>query len=242
MSSRPELIGRLLETLLKLASPGRALNVEELAENALLSKDQVEKMLKVLGIPSEEVRLSEDLRLEVVLRGLELGVDGSLIARYLSWREFEKLVARVLGKAGYGSIWNLRISSREGRVQVDVLAYRGDLMLLIDCKRWNKPPAPSEEARIVEEQERRLRILRGLLEGISKPGEGSRTVYLVPVVLSLYQPSKPLMKGHVFSSIGSFESALDYIERAFFQLRHERLRIKRGIPLDKLVLRLRAGL
>jgi len=237
---RPELVGRLLETLLKLASSREAVSIGELAENALLSRDQVGEILKVLGIPPRDVRLDEGLRSEIVLRGLELGVDGSLIARYLSWREFERLAARVLEKAGYGSVWNLRIASREGRVQVDVLAYRGDLMLLIDCKRWNKPLTPSAEARIAEEQERRLRILGKLLRETSEAGEDFSVVYLVPAVLSLYRPSKPLLRGHVFSSIGSFGSALGYIERAFFQLRHEKLRLRRGIPLDKLISRLRA--
>ena len=111
-------------------------------------------------------------------------------------------------------------------------------MLLIDCKHWNRPPPPSAELKILESQERRMLFLKELIEEMGFGGD-LQTIYLVPLVLSLYQPSKPILRGHVFTSINSFRAALEYVQDAYFQLRHEKIKIPRAMTIKFLVRRLK---
>jgi len=108
----------------------------------------------------------------------------------------------------------------------------------VDCKRWNKPLPPSVEENVKEGQERRMLILKKIIENMSWRDE-EHTVYLIPLVLSLYQPSKPLLGGHVFASIRNLRSAIEFIERSYFQLRHELLKIRRELALKELIWKLR---
>jgi len=234
MSPRTDLLSKVLEAVLKFSSINKPLSLEEISNYTLISKDQVRRMLNILRLPEEEPRLREEEKIEAVLIGLRFGVDGSAVARYLSWKEFEKLVTRILLEMGYDAEWNLRLSHEKGHVQLDILAYNGNLMLVIDCKRWNRPLAPSAESNIKEGQERRLVFLKELIKEI--PWEGRQHVtYLVPLVLSLYQPSKPILGGHVFASIKNLKSAISFVEKSFFQLRNEAIRIPKEFTLKDIV-------
>ncbi len=238
MALRAESISKVLEIILKLSSENKLISVDEVSDLALISRDQVRKILEALGVKAESLQLAEAAKIEAILNGLKLGVDGGAIARYLSWREFEKLVTRILEGAGYDAEWNLTLSHGRERIQIDVLAYNGSLLLLVDCKRWNKPLPPSAEESVREGQERRMLILKEIVENLSWRDE-RHLIYLTPLVLSLYQPSKPLLGGHVFASIRNLGSAIEFIERSYFQLRHELLRVPRGLTLKELILKLK---
>ena len=238
MVLRAESVSKVLETILKLSSENRIISIDEISDLTLISRDQVHKILEALGVEGEGPQLAEAVKIEAILNGLKLGVDGGAIARYLSWREFEKLVTRILEEAGYDVEWNLTLSHKGERIQIDVLAYNGNLLLLVDCKRWNKPLPPSVEESVKEGQERRMLILKKIIENMSWRDE-EHTVYLIPLVLSLYQPSKPLLGGHVFASIRNLRSAIEFIERSYFQLRHELLKIRRELALKELIWKLK---
>ncbi|MCD6591624.1 MAG: hypothetical protein J7K78_01230, partial [Thaumarchaeota archaeon] len=121
MNIRSEIIARVLEAILKLSSAKSPVTIDELLEETLISREQLEKILKILDLPPYELRLTEEARIRAILRGLEFGVEGKHLAKYLNWKGFEKLIAEILRRAGYSSEWNLTISSREGRIQIDIL-------------------------------------------------------------------------------------------------------------------------
>lgn len=238
MALRAENVSKVLEAILKLSAINKPISLEEISKQTLVSRDQVHRIVEALGIQAEASQLAEAAKIEAILKGLKLGADGRTIARHLSWREFERLVTRVLEEAGYDVEWNLRLSCGKERVQVDVLAYNGNLLLLVDCKRWNKPLPPSAEENIRRSQERRLSLLKELIGERSWEDE-EHLVYLIPLVLSLYRPSKTLLGGHVFASIRDLESAIEFIKRSYFQLRHELLKIRRELTLKELILNLK---
>jgi len=233
-----EAYSRTVEALLKLSKSYEKLKVNDIAEQALLPRDQVLRILSQFGFYEEEFPLTEDRKVDIVLQALERGIDGERIARYLDWREFEKLVGKVFSRVGYETLWNLNLILEGQKCQIDLLAYRSNLILLIDCKHWKKPPPPSAELKIIEAQERRLEILRRIIEGVTKRDIEPKRIYLVPLVLSLYQPSRKILEGHVFSSIGKLRGMLEYIESAYFQLRHEKLKIPAEEDLSNIISRI----
>jgi len=224
-----EAYSRTIEALLKLSKNSEKLNVNDVAEYVLLPRGQVLKILSEFGLHQEEFKLTEDKKIRIVLQALEHGIEGEKVARYLDWKEFEKLVGEVFSRAGYETLWDLNLVVRRQRCQVDLLAYQGNLILLIDCKHWKRPPPPSAELNIVEAQERRLKILKQALEQVARESREFKQIYLIPLVLSLYQPSKRILKGHIFSSMGKLRGMLEYLESAYFQVRHEKL----SVPLEE---------
>ncbi|MCD6341292.1 MAG: restriction endonuclease, partial [Thaumarchaeota archaeon] len=165
------------------------------------------------------------MKIDAVLKAFEIGIDGERLSRHLAWREFEKLVNKILRRSDYQTEWNLTVTHKRERCQIDLLAYRGRIMLLIDCKHWKRPPTPSAELKMIEAQERRLRVLKSLLRNIYPSDEGFHELYLVPMVLALYQPSKRILNGHLFGSIGKLRSLIEYVESAYFHVRHEKVKI-----------------
>ncbi|MCX8187521.1 MAG: restriction endonuclease [Nitrososphaeria archaeon] len=235
---RREAIARLIETILKILKAGERSSISTLSEKALISKELVRGILSSWGILGDVVELKEEEKIDIALKALEQGVDGERISRYLNWAEFEKLVARAFEKAGYQTKWNIRLTQRGRRHQIDLLAYRGHIVLLIDCKHWKRPPPPSATSRMVEIQERRLMALKNKIESRVKSDEKLREIYFIPMVLSLYQPSRKVVNGHVFASIGNLRGLLDYVESAYFQIRHEKMKIAREQYLEDLLTRI----
>jgi len=225
-----EVVGKVVEAVLKTSR----LEAGELSELLLLPREEIERALEFLSL-SGRGELDEEDKVEAVLRALELGIDGKVLARYLGWREFEKLAAKVFDRIGYETIWNLVLSAGKKRVQIDLIAYRGNLLLVIDCKHWKIPPPPSAEMRIVEGQERRLELLKEILESFRE--QSSTEVYAVPLVLSLYQPSKKIVNGHLFSSISNLRGLIEYVESAYFQVRHVKIPIPGANRLPDLLRR-----
>jgi len=230
-----EVVARLVEILLKDYKAGEKLSVPDLSEKALISQELARKIFSSWGLPGDVIELTEEKRLDLIIKALEQGVDGDRISRYLDWAEFEKLVAKIFERAGYQTKWNVKIPQRGRRCQIDLLAYRGNIVLIIDCKRWKRPPPPSAASKMVKAQERRLTILRDVLEKQVKGGESFQEVYLIPMVLSLYQPSRKILDGHLFASIGNLRGLLEYVESAYFQIRHEKVKIPEGQELEVLL-------
>jgi hypothetical protein len=236
MQVRSDIASRILEAVLKISASNAPISVEEVSQLTLTSRDETQRILSFLEV-EERARLKEDERVRAILNALRLGVDASSLAKYLDWREFERLTTSLLGEAGYEVEWDVRLSYSGRRIQVDVLAYNGSILLIMDCKRWNRPLTPSAESRIRESQEKRLCFIKSLVEH-SFGQENSKIVYLIPATLSLYRSSKPIIDGFIFASLDKLGGALEYVERSFFQLRNERAAIPRDLTLKQIVQRL----
>lgn len=237
MQSRPDIVLRILEAVLKLSVSNAPINVEYISRLSLISKDEVHKILSLLKV-EEGSKLGEYEKVKVILSALKLGVDASPLAKHLDWREFEKLTTILLGEAGYETEWNVKLTYKGEKIQVDVLSYSGSMLLIIDCKRWNRSLTPSAERRIRERQEKRMLLLKDIFEHAFQR-EDLKTVHLIPVTLSLYSPPKPIVNGFIFASLDKLRGALEYVERAFFQLRNEKVMIPRDLMLKQIVHKLR---
>lgn len=237
MQIRPDIVSRVLEAVLRISVSNNPISVEEVSQISLTSMDEARRILGLLKV-GEGAILGEDERVGVILNALRLGVDASSLARYLDWRGFERLATSLLGEAGYEVEWNVRLLYSGGRMQVDVLAYNGSILLVIDCKRWNRPLTPSAELRIIESQNKRLLLLKDLIEH-SFGRENLKTIYLIPLTLSLYRSSKPIIDGFIFVSLDKLRGALEYVERSFFQLRNEKTVVPRDLTLRQITRRLR---
>jgi hypothetical protein len=119
---------------------------------------------------------------------LEVARVGSLkdAAKALSWQEFESFGAECLAEAGFRAEKNHRVKG-EGRVwQIDLVGYRGDLVLAIDCKHWNTSGYESRLAPPAKHQRKATaHLLRTLTE---KPSDQGKNMQGLAVILTLLEP------------------------------------------------------
>ncbi|HDD56500.1 MAG TPA: hypothetical protein ENG18_00575 [Nitrososphaeria archaeon] len=231
-SSSKIIIGKILETILKLTMEKDEIDPRKIAEYSLIPESRVNEILDELNLKN---RISFEQRVKLALEAIRFGVDGERISRYLDWKEFEKLAAEAFTEIGYEVYGDLRFKYENKRHQVDLLAYNGILMLLVDCKHWKKPPSPSEEKKMIMEQERRLMDLRDALNIIWKASRELREITLIPIILTIYEPKKKLFRGHMFISVGKLMGALEYLERSYYELRNEEVKVPRDLGLSELI-------
>lgn len=218
-SSSKEAVLRILITYLKLTSENRHPTVEEISEEALVGKEIVSRILRECEINGEPTSVK---RVRASLRALTLGVEGDRIARYLHWREFEELSAQIFKEAGYIVFLDTRIAGDSKRYQIDLIAYSSNLLLVVDCKHWVKPPAYTLRRRIVSTLENRIKALMKL--------EGETQVRIIPAVLTLYQPKELIVEGCPYVPVRKISGFIDWLENNYPHIRS----FKSWISLEKL--------
>ena len=231
-SSSKMIVGRILEAILKLTLERDEVDSRKIAEHSLTSESMVNRILEEFDLGS---RIGFEQRVRIALEAIRIGVDGERISRYLDWREFESLAAEAFKEIGYEVYGGLRFKYGDRWHQVDLLAYNGIFMLLVDCKHWRKPPSPSEEERMVVEQEERLMDLKDALSLLWRGSGELKEITLIPAILTIYEPRKKLLRGHMFISVRKLMGALEYLERAYYELRSEVVRVPRDLGLNELV-------
>ena len=106
-------------------------------------------------------------------------------ARALNWQEFENFCAECLTEGGFRAEKNVRVMGDGRAWQIDLVGYRGDLVLTVDCKHWNTSGSesrlepPAEHQRIATSH-----FLRTLIKGASD----QRNLQGLPVILTLLEP------------------------------------------------------
>lgn len=59
------------------------------------------------------------------------------IIQKIDWKDFEKLIAEILKKHDFNVYNNFRFKT-DRRFEIDVLAIKNDISLVIDCKQWGR--------------------------------------------------------------------------------------------------------
>src|SRR5713101_6720123 len=163
---------RVLLTTLKLTADARTLDFDRIALEAGTTERLVRMTLSdALGLNGQDVRLSAELRIRLAMEIARVGQLGSA-ARDLTWQEFERFAEDCLGEAGFEAERNVRVKG-EGRAwQIDVVGFRGELVLAIDCKHWNTPSYPARFKLAASHQRRAtLHLLTSLEEMTAEGGK-----------------------------------------------------------------------
>jgi len=128
-------------------------------------------------------------------------------AKVLSWQEFEKFTEECLKEAGFEASRNVRVKG-EGRTwQIDVVGYRGELALAIDCKHWNTPAYLSKFKHAASHQRHAaLHFLTALQE---KSLEATRGRQALAVILTLREPPTQLSGDALLVSVEKLPSFLN---------------------------------
>ncbi|MGC8664083.1 MAG: restriction endonuclease [Nitrososphaeria archaeon] len=96
------------------------------------------------------------------------------LASKISWKSFEKLTELMFNQIGYSTLTNFRIKRKE----IDVIAYKQDLVFAADCKHWKRMSASSLR-KSVEAQKMRASLLLSTLTFSKKQ--------IIPLIVTLYE-------------------------------------------------------
>jgi Holliday junction resolvase-like predicted endonuclease len=149
---------------------------------ALLSSNQV----GVWGERSVTFERSDKMKAAILL--CSLGEPLEDVSKILSWSEFEDMAYTLLESVGYEV--RRRVRLKEPRCEIDVVAAKEDLALVIDCKHWRKTVGQSTMYRIIEAQINRAKSLSTSNLTVIK-----RCDKLLPVILTLYGERPTVVEG-----------------------------------------------
>lgn len=131
----------------------------------------------------------------------------------LNWREYEDFCARVLENYGYETVRNLRFRVGVFVREIDVVAWRRNLVLLVECKRWSRRSSREKELRsAVSELRKRAELFTTWLQYTRRlPLSGEVTV--VPVLTTVHEGRTLVHEGVPIVPLHSFPYFLTEFEQ-----------------------------
>src|SRR2546425_4622535 len=124
---------RVLLTTLNLTADAGTLDFDRIALETGTTERLVRTTLsEALGLNGQDVHLSTELRIRLAMEIARVGQLGTA-AKALTWQEFERFAEDCLGEAGFEAERNVRVKSEGRSWQIDLVGFRGELMLAIDC-------------------------------------------------------------------------------------------------------------
>lgn len=220
----------LKEAILSLLKLGKnRVEVEVLAESSPLTRAELTRAVKTLAreelvnLTGGMVEVSPLQKAKLALKAVRLGSSLKEACRNLSWSGFERAVMEALELNGYEVLSHLRVRVEGKLSEIDVLALKGRLLLLVDCKHWRKPLSDSLLQRVAEIQKKRVEALNlPLNREILRKKMGGKIrgkFYGIPLVITLLEQSRKLVEGVPVVSISKLVSFLAEIPAYIYELK-----------------------
>ena len=152
-----------------------------------------------------QIRFTSSDKLNVLIISLEEGCQPSQMSSILDWKDFELLTTLLLQRQSYNVKSNIQFT--KPRVQIDIVAISGRIVLVIDCKHWKKM-STIKMVQCAIEQRRRAKIYFDKMRSCSS--------IVIPLIVTLHElpqqmfyevPFVPIAKLYTF--IKEFEIHLD---------------------------------
>jgi Holliday junction resolvase-like predicted endonuclease len=185
-----------------LSSTGKV-SFENLQKDAKMCNAVITQLLhklqsqKRIYLDADGITINEEQRLNLATQAVALGVDPQRVSNLLKWQEFEHVCALTLENNNYETLRNLRFTHSNRRFEIDIIGCKRPLVLCIDCKQWRHGLQGSRAETIITAQLARTMALADTLPNPAIKIECTKwsNAYFIPVVLSLTQNTKKLLKG-----------------------------------------------
>ena len=170
----------------------------------------VRKALHRTREPTEQetVSLTPEQR---VLLAVEVARGGRLkdSAWSLTWQEFESFGKECLLEAGFSVDKNVRVNGDQRAWQIDLIGYRGDLVLTVDCKHWSSSVYESRlEPQAKHQRVATAHLLRTL---VKKTNDRGYNLQGLPVILTLLDPPTRFLERAALVSVEQLPSFLNTV-------------------------------
>ncbi len=201
---KQKMISMLLKALVKGINgviPG-GISIKDFSMVAETNQSNSKKILEELiknGIGKKDggvFEFSSGDRLKAGLYAIKEGASIDEVSEYLSWKDFEGLVAEILEAKDFAAIRNMML--KKPRMEIDVVGIKSGIAMLIDCKHWKRGSA-SAMREVVTKQVERTKHYVSQTEG----------AVAVPVIVTLYQDQVDFINKVPIVPIFQFASFVD---------------------------------
>ncbi|WP_172602078.1 NERD domain-containing protein [Candidatus Nitrosocosmicus franklandus] len=158
--------------------------------NLFLSKGVIVKNNFVENTSSNKISLG--------IAALSCGADVFEICKILSWKDFEILSSEILKFHDYVVYFNYRI--RNPTRQIDIIAIKSKIALVIDCKHWKNTSFSSLQEVVIKQKDRSVRL------GERKEILGVQSLY--PIIVTFLKSEFQNIQGVPIVPIQNFNSFL----------------------------------
>jgi hypothetical protein len=156
---------------------------------------------EVLDLTENTVYFKQGAKIEIASAALKRGASIKEISQVLDWKDFENLTNFFLIHHDYRTFQNFRL--KRPKVEIDVLAIRGDEALAIDCKHWKYTIGTSNMRKIIDMQINRCSKLlknRDIFQ--------FNFSYIIPIIVTLHHEKAILINGVPIVPIEKFGNFL----------------------------------
>jgi hypothetical protein len=159
-------------------------------------EERVAKVANAVGI----VEPTFGYRVLRAMVAMDAGSSPDLVARYLSWKDFEEFCSYLMRAKGFGVTRDLRLT--RPRVQIDILARSPSIALIVDCKHWSHVRGPAALSQVVAKQRARAAVVRRKMKDVEP---------MAVVVLSLAEERPRYVEGGAIVPIRILGDFLDNV-------------------------------
>ena len=191
----------LLVKGIKSIIPG-GISAKDFAIIASINESEAEKILDMLAqnnigkINGQLINFEDDDKLKAVIFAIKNAAPIEEVSKYIDWKDFEGLVAKILDLKNFDVLQNFRM--KKPTMEIDVIGIRLGTAVLIDCKHWKRMSHSALEV-IVEKQIERVKHYVSNMEN----------VVAVPVIVTLYQEETSFINKVPIVPILQFSSFID---------------------------------
>jgi Holliday junction resolvase-like predicted endonuclease len=188
--------------LLELTKHGRSLTIEELSNALHVDRHNIEGKIQALTergyltATGDMIEVNATQRVILAERLIQTGCDPNHVARHLEWQEFEDFAYDYLKQNGFRTLKHFVFKTRNGRREIDILAWNDNFVLAIDCKHWRRGLSASGARIAAVAQIERVVTLCGRPDIIMRRGFAKPTGRkILPVIVSLCDPRESIVEG-----------------------------------------------
>ena len=146
-----------------------------------------------------QIKTEDKVKIATIL--CSLGEPSDEASKTLDWKEFETFSLSILENHGYTLHQNVRL--RNPKMEIDLVAHRENVAIVVDCKHWRKSISSSVMNQIVESQIIRTKNL--INKGSNYLGSAMK---IIPTILTLYGGATPFFAGVPIVPIQKFSDYL----------------------------------
>lgn len=198
----------LLKELARKLFQDKNVSLEDLARTTGLSVEFIKTALEGLGVRTENNIVTEELPW-LIIKSWMSNYDIASLALSSGWSTFEELCSRIAELNGFQVHRNYRFSLGGKRHEIDVLAYRENMLLAIDCKLWKRAPRSALKRAAQAQLARTSSLAKILSSGTPFPWRLANPTYIFPLVTNLYDTGAIIEEGVLIVGLREFKNILD---------------------------------
>lgn len=189
--------------LLELTRNKRRITVQELADHTHIVNQaglggKIEQLCQNGFVVCAQgvVEVDAEHRMRIAELLIHNGSDPRRISRLLEWQEFEDFAAKSLEHNGFRTVKHFVFKTRNGRREIDLIAWNDSFLLAVDCKHWLRGLSPSQAREVARAQAERTGALAERPDLLKKRGVGDvEKRQIMPVIFCLGDPRQSIIDG-----------------------------------------------